>query len=644
MFGWNPPWHRKNPNKDQLSSGGEQHRRQERTSCRQTQPKKSAVEDDSLYYNSSISYNDNESILSPPLNQTMDIGYTSPISSSSSSFTSSFRRNTKASVLEFFHRRKSNTPSVMSSQTSSQQSFPAGPLSSLPVGRKSTIPTTSPPLTSAATTTGSIQSHSTNNNAMHTTSPPSALSPTSPCSGSSSHQITTTNTGTTSSSASSNQHHRFPFIHHHHHHHHHHQNEVTNTAAPIIEEQHPPLYQHRHSSLSPHNALTSYPSSTATPRSSSVSASLRPYDSLIKNSESFYEHTMDMEDSAPPTFDDTNRITLRHDLIKLVLDGLFKSPLDPQQEGERQVLQIGCGNGSWSLDCAKEFPHWFILGLDDRNGGPLISAASGKKILLSGTSSSSSSSSAAPLPNKTPLISSTSPSATATTVAHASASLPSSATPGGHGNNFRFIRSATSLVESLKLIPDNQFDLVYGRFLALSLPPSEYEDLVSECWRVCKSGGFVEFTELDMRIYGSSGSGILVKRLNQQVVSAMKKRKLDPRLPRHLQDLFFKLLVEDQPASSRRRQTSYQVKYNSLPLGVWGGRMGVMFRDDIHDVLDALDVTTTSPVDDDPSDKDDEQRLPEHDWKATTDVLDDELDSHMAFMNLYQIFAQKHKV
>ncbi|KAI8343058.1 hypothetical protein BC941DRAFT_86429 [Chlamydoabsidia padenii] len=190
------------------------------------------------------------------------------------------------------------------------------------------------------------------------------------------------------------------------------------------------------------------------------------------------------------------------------------------------------------------------------------------------------------------------------------------------GNNFMFIRSTLSLVESLKKFPDDHFDLVYGRFLALALSHQDYETLVAECWRVCKPRGFVEFTELDMRIYGHSQVSPLVQRLNHQVISTMKKKNLDPRLPRHMQDLFFKLLVD-------ARQQSYQVNYNSLPLGVWGGRLGVMFRDDMHDVLEALGVSTT----DDPT----------H-WQASSDTLDDELDAQMAFMNLYQIFVQKTKV
>jgi ubiquinone/menaquinone biosynthesis C-methylase UbiE len=74
------------------------------------------------------------------------------------------------------------------------------------------------------------------------------------------------------------------------------------------------------------------------------------------------------------------------------------------------------------------------------------------------------------------------------------------------------------------MFPDGHFDLIYGRFLALALPPSDYEDLISECWRVCKPGGFVEFTELDMRIYGTQGSGTLVKKLNQQGKNQRKHR------------------------------------------------------------------------------------------------------------------------
>lgn len=97
-----------------------------------------------------------------------------------------------------------------------------------------------------------------------------------------------------------------------------------------------------------------------------------------------------------------------------------------------------------------------------------------------------------------------------------SASSISSAPANPPGNNYLFIKSTLSLVDSLKRLPEGHFDLVYGRFLALALPRGDYEALVAECWRVCKAGGFVEFTELDMRIYGYAGHSPLVQDLNQQ--------------------------------------------------------------------------------------------------------------------------------
>jgi hypothetical protein len=123
-----------------------------------------------------------------------------------------------------------------------------------------------------------------------------------------------------------------------------------------------------------------------------------------------------------------------------------------------------------------------VLGLDDQQGGPLISTAAVKKMM--------------------------------NTLASSSASSVSSAPANPPGNNYLFIKSTLSLVDSLKRLPEGHFDLVYGRFLALGLPREDYEALVAECWRVCKAGGFVEFTELDMRIY--AGHSPLVQDLNQQ--------------------------------------------------------------------------------------------------------------------------------
>ncbi|KAI8086571.1 uncharacterized protein BX664DRAFT_336170 [Halteromyces radiatus] len=599
ILGWVPPWHRKDMDK---RSKQQQHS----TSSRQKDRLQRSSDTDDLMH-----YHGNEGVFSyPASDQLMDPGYASPpLSSSSSSTASTSRRNTKASIMDFFQRRKSSSTSSNMIPVTPKQLSSVGPLYTPLTERKSI--SYSPPILSAAPPP--IQPTTTNNQYLLPTAPPTSSSSSPPSllhlSVNNNNQTSSNITPALSSSSSQQSiapqvpsqtsttplQHRFPFIHCHHEH----NNTSTSvaTTTQYNDEAHHQQKSHHH-----HYPSSLFSSTSNQPTSSNQSLSVNKEGPL-------YEYNMDMEENLS-NMDDRKRITLRHDLVRLALDGLFKSPLDPNQEGERQVLQIGCGDGSWCSDCAKMNPNWFILGIDDKNGGPLGSA--GKKMMMAGPSAST-------------LPSTTSISTTTTTTAAERTTC---------GGNFSFIRSTTTLVDSLKQFPDNQFDLVYGRFLALALPPKEYEALVAECWRVCKRGGFVEFTELDMRIYGNPGDSTLINWLNQQVMWSMAKKKLDSRLPRHLQDLFFKSLVEDQQPGKRQLQNNYQVKYNSLPLGVWGGRLGVMFRDDIHDILDALNVATTP-------DKYG-NAMTEEEWLATSDTLDDELEAFMAFMNLYQIYAQKN--
>lgn len=68
--------------------------------------------------------------------------------------------------------------------------------------------------------------------------------------------------------------------------------------------------------------------------------------------------------------------------------------------------------------------------------------------------------------------------------------------------NVRFLRDPeVSLLDMLRRFPDKSYDLVHCRFLILSLSSEQYQELVQECWRICKPGGYVELLEMDMRVY-----------------------------------------------------------------------------------------------------------------------------------------------
>jgi ubiquinone/menaquinone biosynthesis C-methylase UbiE len=57
------------------------------------------------------------------------------------------------------------------------------------------------------------------------------------------------------------------------------------------------------------------------------------------------------------------------------------------------------------------------------------------------------------------------------------------------------------LLQGLKGLPDQTFDFIASRFLLLGYTFNEYQELMTECLRLCKPGGYIELMEMDMRIY-----------------------------------------------------------------------------------------------------------------------------------------------
>ncbi|ORZ24317.1 hypothetical protein BCR42DRAFT_88878 [Absidia repens] len=354
FFGWTSPWHRTDPDTTQCSTEDEkeQHLRHQVTYRNEYDP---------MRYNNSK----DDLIRSTPMNIEMDPQTNSPSRSpSNSSIITHSRRITKGSVLDLFHRRKSNPASVMSlQQTSSirplsttgcQESYPEI-MSSSPSyytsSSTSTLMTDSVPTLPIANT--AVHRHSRSN--------PSPLP-------SSTEPVDTTSPPYSASQSSLQQHRRFPFIHQHHPtetiNNNHHLGNMPQSIIPLScpmtsSEEH---YQHR-------SSLISTPHSVSMPTQAPPSKRPQFYEALLKRGSPFSEHTVDMEDNLPPSPTNVikNRITLNHDLMKLALEGyeiyvytyihvyalsfyadpslfpfsLFNSPLVPDQEGERQILQIG---------------------------------------------------------------------------------------------------------------------------------------------------------------------------------------------------------------------------------------------------------------------------------------------------------------
>jgi ubiquinone/menaquinone biosynthesis C-methylase UbiE len=130
-------------------------------------------------------------------------------------------------------------------------------------------------------------------------------------------------------------------------------------------------------------------------------------------------------------------------------------------EDKRHVLHVGCSDGTWCIDTANLFPHWLVVGIDDRTGG------------------------LCPDQRKVP-------------------------------KNFKYIRCYYDLLRTLKAFPGDSFDFVYARFLFDAYSEKDYLDLIKECYRICKPNGYVELYELDLRIYGNPKAGPTTRNLNSK--------------------------------------------------------------------------------------------------------------------------------
>ncbi|KAI8099762.1 uncharacterized protein BX664DRAFT_256156 [Halteromyces radiatus] len=280
-----------------------------------------------------------------------------------------------------------------------------------------------------------------------------------------------------------------------------------------------------------------------------------------------------------------HRWTLKHDLLKLALNG--------------------CGDGTWCIDVAMANPKWTVIGMEENGYDHYMTTANESD----------------------------------DTTCFGSLS---------HGNglfkprNMRLIRCAPSLLHALQQMPDHVFDLVDGRCLILGYSFETYRQLIKECWRVCKIGGYVELIEMDMRMYHSKipkTMGKTIQTLNSEVIHMMESRSLDPRLARRLPDILEEIIMESISTSSTTSSTSSNAvhitsaKYTSLPIGVWGGRLGVMFREDLHTLMESVQVWISQYKESDcRSDQDLEKEL---------DQMDNEMELQRSFMNLHHCYAQK---
>ncbi|KAI8069372.1 hypothetical protein BC940DRAFT_297575 [Gongronella butleri] len=266
------------------------------------------------------------------------------------------------------------------------------------------------------------------------------------------------------------------------------------------------------------------------------------------------------------------RWILKHDLLTLALNGnLTACPLR-HDDVEKQVLQIGCADGVWCMQLALAHPKWSVIGMDEAILEPISSTYYGKK-----------------------------------------------------PRNVKLIRCTPSLLHALRQMPDQMFDLIDGRCLLIGYTFDEYQSIARECWRLCKPNGYIEFIEMDMRIYHTkplpSTCSQTTHQLNSEVIHMLEAEMLDPRLARRLPDLW--LDQDIKPISW----------YTSLPIGTWAGRLGVMVREEVHCVIESLQPHVAAYLG--------TACRSDNELDKLLDEMDSEMELQQSFMNLHHCHVQK---
>lgn len=257
---------------------------------------------------------------------------------------------------------------------------------------------------------------------------------------------------------------------------------------------------------------------------------------------------------------DAIRWQVKHELVKLAIDGLFSIPHLVVTQQQKTILHIGCGgDASWAMEVASKYPKWTVIGLDNYQHY----------------------------------------------TTHTTSFL---------SRNFKFIK-CLDVLQALRNFPDQTFDFIASRFSVTSYTFDQYQSVMNECIRITKPGGYIEVMEMDLRIYHQRMiSSSITHLLNNEVIKVIESKSLDPRLARRLQDL----IKSDIPS---------EIKYISLPIGVWGGKIGVMFRDDVHSLVASFQEEI--------ADHKEVKCRTEDELDYKIDIMDSEFDSNRAFMNLH---------
>ncbi|KAF9178684.1 hypothetical protein BGZ51_007525 [Haplosporangium sp. Z 767] len=215
----------------------------------------------------------------------------------------------------------------------------------------------------------------------------------------------------------------------------------------------------------------------------------------------------------PNDIDEMDRLHLQHYVIRHAFGGNTRAKFDAKIH--KDVLDVGCGPGTWILEMSTEHTETNFTGID-------ISAV-----------------------------------------------WPTEIRP----RNCRF-----HVVNAIKGLPfeDNTFDFVYQRFMIMGYPAKDWPFIIQELVRVAKPGGIIELTEIPIV---SNANGPELSKMMEILEQACQDKGLDTKVAKKLDGMLRKAGVEDVqachasiPVGAWGAKVGQLMRENSA--GVWSSLRG----------------------------------------------------------------------
>lgn len=136
--------------------------------------------------------------------------------------------------------------------------------------------------------------------------------------------------------------------------------------------------------------------------------------------------------------------------------------------------------------------------------------------------------------------------------------------------NYSF--QAGNILEGLPF-PDASFDFVHQRYMIGAIPADRWPDTVRELKRLTRPGGWIELVEAGI----SRGGGSALQTVDRWVADVLARRNLNIHLGARLGEFLHGSELQD-----------VTVREVPLPLGAYGGRIGVLVETDYFSAITAM--------------------------------------------------------